>query len=46
MDRRWIEAGRWALESATANGLWLSGMAGGAFALALAGERVLILALG
>ena len=46
MERRWIETGLWALESAAGNALWLSGMAGGAFALALAGERVLILAIG
>ena len=45
-DRRWIENGARAAIAAVADGLWMGGMAGGAFALALAGERVLTLALG
>ncbi len=46
MERKWIETGAQAARAVAGNGMWLSAMAGGAFALALAGERVLALTLG
>ena len=42
----WIGTGMRLVLAAAADGLWMGGMAGGAFALALVGERVLTLALG
>ena len=44
-DRRWTQIGT-RIVAVAGDGLWMSGMAGAAFALALAGERVLTLALG
>ena len=45
-DRDWIGTGLRVALAAVGDGLWMSGMAGGAFALALLGERVLTLTLG
>ena len=46
MERKWIEIGAQTARAVAGNGLWVSAMAGGAFALALAGERLLALTLG
>ena len=45
-DQGWIGTGLRMALAAVGDGLWMGGMAGAAFALALLGERVLTLALG
>ena len=46
MERKWIETGAQTVLAVAGNGMWAGAMAGGAFALALVGERLLSLTLG
>ena len=46
MESNWIETGAQTARAVAGNGLWVGFMGGGAFALALVGERLLALALG
>ena len=46
VERRWIEAATRTAGAVIGNGAWMGAMTMGAFAVALAGERVLTLTLG